>query len=150
MQQALALHALYLGLEAEAAPDIHRLLLKAPTNLMPTILHASYLDHEPTLIQICNILRVFGRHPQNAARIVAQKHATVGKAEGTIMDAFAHMLSMASPRLNIAVCQALLPYASAHKLEVCKARLVSHLIALSQSPNPALADAASAILTALA
>lgn len=98
--QAAALRAIYNCLEAEAADDIHRLLLRAPMNVAPTLMRAAYTGHEATQIEICRIVRALGRHEVNAAKLVQQKHHT---AEGQVpfLEVVGIMLQAASLDLQV-------------------------------------------------
>jgi len=147
--QATAFRALYNILEAEGADNIHSLMLRAPMNVAPTLMRAAYTGHEPTQIEICRIMRAFGRHDANAARLVQQKHHT---AEGQVpfLEVISMMLQTASIDLQVAICAALAPYAARQKVEVCRAKLVGPLITLSQSSNAEVVDAAGAVLSSLA
>ena len=60
------------------------------------------------------------------------------------------MLQTASIDLQVAICQALSPYAARQKVEVCRAKLVGPLITLSQSSNAEVVEAAGAVLSSLA
>jgi len=60
------------------------------------------------------------------------------------------LLATSSPRLQRGACRALEPFARRHKIPVCQAKVVTALIALSQSPEPLVAKTAGQVLQLLA
>jgi len=146
---ATALRGLYTILDVESTPEIHRLLLRAPINIAPTLLRAGLSEDEPTMVEVCRIVRVMGRHAQTGAKLAHQTHQTA-EAQYDLFSVLQMILSSGSPDVQLEACRALLPYGAMHKVEICKARLVGPLIKLSQSARADLAEASKAVLAALA
>ena len=175
---AAALRGLRLLAEAEEVDGVLRTLASS-MKMIPVLLHAAHAHHEDTKVEVCRLVRAFARSREIASQMVGASYtpaatgapppAAAGDASAIVptggelvsvptaaaarpfLSVFGGLLSELSSRVQMEACLALEPLASAHRVQMCQAQVVSSLIALTHTrDDDALVLAASRVLKLLA
>ena len=89
--------------------------------------------------------------PQADRKVVLASKPAEAQPKGTaFLEVVGALLGSSSPRLQIEACLALEPFASAHRVSMCQARVVGALIALTHSSDEEVQDTAGRVLRLLA